>query len=92
MSDTSAIDVSLSDAEIAAVHDKLVALESERDAAMAEVIKLRLAVVVALAIADKSMHPADRNACASLRKVVHNPAAMKKGFGIRLVTLDGETL
>lgn len=90
MSNDNAIDVSLSDTEIAGIHDKLVRLETERDAAMAEVIKLRLAVVVALAIADKSTHPADRNACASLRKVVHNPAPLKKGVGIRLVSINGD--
>lgn len=90
MSDTSAIDASLSDAEIATVHDKLVRLESERAAAVDEAIKLRLALRLCLQIADQSDLAADRRTCARLRELIHNPAAMKKGFGIRLVAVNGE--
>lgn len=81
---TGAIDLRLTDEEIAAVHNRLAQLESERDHALSEACKMRLALSLALEIAEDSEKPSDIQACAYIRQMIGEPP--KRGNRLRLVT------
>lgn len=81
--------MTLSDPECVRLYDKLEAITSERDRALSEALKLRLALSCILPIAEESKNPTDWQTCAHIRRMLGEPPARNCAL---VLAVDNEAL